>query len=295
MRRRFFIVFNPAAGRSRRAALGEIIAALKLRGAAVTLNETVSAEASRTDMLRAIEGGGFDAIIAAGGDGTVRQAACVLVGREIPLGYIPLGTGNVLAHELGLDRSAGALAQMLMQGPSVPIELASANGEPFLLMAGMGFDGRVIAALDHRWKSMVGKAAFAIPALRALAAPRDHIVVEIDGSQHSADWVVVANARYYGGHFVIAPLTEIRTSGLSAILFRAKSKAMLAQQLADLALGRLHGRAQRAGGGVLMLSARQVVLTCSRPLPLQIDGDAFGEAQRLEISAAQARIQLIVP
>ncbi len=222
----------------------------KRGGATATLNETASAEAARHDLVQALASGAYDAIVAAGGDGTVRQAACLLDGTEMPLGYIPLGTGNVLAHELGLDRSARALAQMLMQGPVMPVMLASANGERFLLMAGMGFDGRVIAALDHQTKSQVGKAAFALPTLKALSAPLDEIAVEIDGRKTTAAWVVVANARHYGGHFVIAPQTDIAAPGMSAILFHARSKAELLRQLVDLGVGRLERRAARADGGV---------------------------------------------
>jgi diacylglycerol kinase (ATP) len=47
--------------------------------------------------------GDFDAIVAAGGDGTVHDAAEGLIGHSIPLGIIPMGTGNVFARDLNLS------------------------------------------------------------------------------------------------------------------------------------------------------------------------------------------------
>ena len=87
----------------------------------------------------------------------------------MPLGIIPVGTGNVLAHEIGLARTADAIARMLLEGPVAKVACAQANGEPFLLMVGAGFDARVVAALDQRLKSRPRQGG-----LRRPAAGRHH-------------------------------------------------------------------------------------------------------------------------
>ena len=61
----------------------------------------------------------YDAVVAAGGDGTIRQVAAALLDAETPLGIIPVGTGNVLAHEIGLAANAHAVAHMLLNGPTI--------------------------------------------------------------------------------------------------------------------------------------------------------------------------------
>ena len=164
-----------------------------------------------------------------------------------------MGTGNVLAHEIGLTPKAGAIAHMLLHGPSAPVMCARANDEPFLLMAGAGFDGRVIAALDHRFKSYVGKAAYAGPMLGALVRPVDVLTVTLDGSRHEASWAVISNARHYGGRFVLAPHTGIQERGLQAVLFKARNRAVLMGQVLSLVMGRLDQRAA-IRGDVEMLS-----------------------------------------
>ena len=99
------------------------------------------------------------------------------------------------------------------------------------------------AALDQRLKSRVGKAAYAGPLLGALIRPVDTLNVTIDGRHRTASWAVIANARHYGGHFVLAPRTGILQRGLEAILFKTRSRAVLLGQLMSLAAGRLEPRA----------------------------------------------------
>lgn len=293
MRRRFFLAANPGAGPTGSPLLDAVAHALLHAGAELTLTRPGSIEAARGQVSEAVASSRYDAILAAGGDGTIRQVAAALIGSGTPLGIVPVGTGNVLAHEIGLAPDAQAIAGMLLQGPVIDAACARANGEPFLLMAGAGFDGRVIAALDHRLKSHVGKAAYAGPMLGALAHPVDTLVVTIDGAVHEASWAVISNVRHYGGNFVMARRTGIRERGLQAILFKARNRTVLLSQLMALAMGTLDERSARHGD-VEMLPCLRAQVTAQKPVPTQIDGDAFGSTP-LDIRAGAADLRLIVP
>ena len=105
---------------------------------------------------------------------------------------------------------------------------------------------------------------------------------------------MIANARHYGGRFVLAPRTGILERGLEAILFKSRSRAVLAGQLMSLAAGRLEPRAAH-GGDVEMLPLlaghrHGASIRC----PTQIDGDVFGTTP-LEVDAGTAELRLIVP
>jgi diacylglycerol kinase family enzyme len=293
MRRRFFLIANPGAGLTGSPLVDAVANALLSAGAQLTLTQPADADSGRRQAHEAAASGRYDAILAAGGDGTIRQVAATLIGTDTPLGIIPVGTGNVLAHEIGLSPQARAITDMLLAGPVIQAVCARANGEPFLLMAGAGFDGRVIAALDHKLKAQVGKAAYAGPMLGALAHPVDKLSVTIDGVPHEASWAVIANARHYGGNFVMARRTGIRERGLQAILFKAENRAVLVGQLMALAMGTLDERSARHGD-VEMLPCLGASITAHNPVPTQIDGDAFGSTP-LRIEAGAADLQLIVP
>ena len=293
MRRNFFVIANPGAGLSGSPLVEEVANALRAAGASLTRTRPTDTYAARHAAREAAACGRYDAVVAAGGDGTIRQVAAALLGAGTPLGIVPVGTGNVLAHEIGLAPNAAAIVHMLLHGAAASVVCAYANKEPFLLMAGAGFDGRVIAALDHRFKSYVGKAAYAGPILGALVRPVDVLTVTIDGARHEASWVVIANARHYGGRFVLAPHTGIRERGLQAVLFKARNRAVLIGQVLSLIMGRLDKRAATQGD-VDMIPCTSATIMAHHPVPTQIDGDPFGSTP-LEIESGSAELRLIVP
>ena len=293
MRRRFFLIVNPGAGIAGSPLVEDTVRALERAGASVTRATPENAGASRAAARQAAGSGRYDAIVAAGGDGTIRHVAAGLIGADTPLGIIPVGTANVLALEIGLAPRPEAVQRMLLDGPSVAVSCARANGEPFLLMAAAGFDARVLAGLDQRIKSRIGKVAYAGPVLGALARPIDTLTVAVDGRHHEANWAVIANARHYGGRFVMAPRTGIQQRGLQAILFKARSRPVLIGQLMSLAVGRLDARAT-SRGDVAMLPCSRATIAAHRPVPTQLDGDVFG-ATPLEVEDGAGEIGLIVP
>lgn len=248
MRRRFFLIANPGAGVFGAPLVDEVVRALLSRGAAVERTTAASLKDATLAAREAAGSGRYDAVVAAGGDGTIRHVASALIGTDTPLGIIPVGTGNVLAHEIGLPATPAAVASTLLEGPISTVACAEANGETFLLMVGAGFDARVLSSLDQRLKSRVGKMAYAGPLLGALVRPADTLDVTIDGQHRTASWVVIANARHYGGRFVLAPHAGILERGLEAILFKSRSRTVLLGQLMSLAAGRqAHELAEQNG------------------------------------------------
>ena len=119
-------------------------------------------------------------VVAAGGDGTVRDAVSALGGRHVPLAIIPGGTGNVLASALGLGSVRAAL-DAIRHGGERSIDLGSASWGPttpdaatpdrhglFLVACGMGLDARIMAAAQHEWKRRMRFGAYVGATLREL-------------------------------------------------------------------------------------------------------------------------------
>jgi diacylglycerol kinase (ATP) len=288
-RRRFLLVSNPIAGRLGRRLLEPVIGHLKQAGATVARAPAGGIEVARRAIAEAAAANDVDAVLVAGGDGTFRMAATVLLGKPLAIGLLPLGTGNVLAHELELPRDPRQLAQIFLRAPTIPLAAALANGAPFFLMAGAGFDGAVIARLNHTWKHRIGKLAYVTPALRALAAPLPELDVTIDGTRHAATWAITANACHYGGKFVLVPYTNALDAGLHTVLFQARDRLMLTRQLLALARGQLLPRAD-----VAMLPCQSVRMHSYAPVPVQIDGDEAGTTP-LDIERSRQAVQVIVP
>jgi diacylglycerol kinase family enzyme len=286
-RRRFVIVHNATAGRLGRKLVTRVVDALTRRGALVTLCDTATVADMATIGERTAAG--VDAVVAAGGDGTIRALAKA-VGPRLPIGIIPVGTGNVMANEIGLQRNADMVARTLAQGPVVEIEGGRANGEPFFLMAGAGFDGAVVGALNMALKQRLGQAAYVIPALRALAQFKPDLAVSIDGGEpRPAAWVVVTRAQHYGGSFTLTRRAGLRTPDLVAVLFRPRNRMQFVGQLLALAAGRLDRTAD-----VGIEAGRRFEITSTAGAPTQLDGDVFATTP-LVVEAGGPKIGLIVP
>ncbi|HKC12270.1 MAG TPA: diacylglycerol kinase family protein, partial [Vicinamibacteria bacterium] len=86
---------------------------------------------------------GTDLLLVAGGDGTVNEAAQGMIGSETMLGVVPMGSGNGLARSLGIPLHPGQALSALEAGVPRRMDVGLVNGEPFLNVAGAGFDAAV--------------------------------------------------------------------------------------------------------------------------------------------------------
>jgi diacylglycerol kinase (ATP) len=285
-RKRFLLIHNAIAGLKGRSLVEDVVANLERRGASVT--RCAPGEQAMRDAV-ADASQHFDVLIAAGGDGTVRALAAALNGAAAPIALIPMGTGNVLASETAMPRRAAALSDVITNGPVQHIEGARANGQPFYLMAGAGFDGAAVSGLKTPLKRRLGKLAYAGPGFAALASKPPLLDITIDGKAYAANWVVFANGQRYGGPFTITRRSDLRTPGLHAVLITAPTRRSLAGMVARLAAGALDRTA-----GVAVVPCKKATVRSAQKVLVQVDGDLFGETP-LEIEAGGCGFGLIVP
>ncbi|MBU1212560.1 MAG: NAD(+)/NADH kinase [Alphaproteobacteria bacterium] len=291
MRRRFLLLHNPVAGLRRHRLVRKVVRELEERGADVVMLRLwgLSQHLSQEALERIVKFDQFDALIAAGGDGTVRALAKALgANASVPIGVIPAGTGNVLARELPLPSRPHDVAEMLLHGPVAEIPGALAGGEPFFLMAGVGFDGEIIGGLNLELKRRIGKSAYAWPTTKALAHRPKLFSVLVDDIPYTANWVVGAKARRYAGGFTIANDISVKDARLVAVLFQATSYRGRLLELTALGLG-LHQRL--ATVAVIPCQKIEVV---DAGLPVQIDGDEAGFSP-VTIRMGGGHLRMIVP
>lgn len=293
MRQRFALVFNDTAGTIRPLLLDRVLTVLRATGAVVQPVQAASAVEASAKVRALALTGEVEAVIAAGGDGTVRAVAVGLADTALPVGYIPLGTGNVLKYEMGLGSRAEVIAGTLLHGAILEARCGLVNGAPFFLMAGAGFDARIVAGLAQAAKRVMGRAAYTFPATQAFAGKPPRFQVEADGEAYEASWVIVSNAMHYGGSFVLTRDTQLGVDGLVAVIVTGDTRrAMLSAGLA-LAAGRL-GDAQRCPKGVIVRRVHRVHITARRPVHIQVDGDEAGMSPA-EILASGPQVRFIVP
>ena len=284
-RSRYLIIHNPNAGRRRRGRLMQVVGELARLGVSVEIAATERA-GHATEIARASSG--FDAVVAAGGDGTINEVANGMDDR--PLGLIPMGTANVLAAELGYPASPAEIAQVLAAGSTMDVLPGRIDGQRFVQMASAGFDARVVAALNLGLKRRLGKLAYGVAGLIQLASgKRAPLKAVIDGVAFEAAQIIIVNGRYYGGVFNVAPDARLDRPGLHVCLFsRGDTMAVIAGVLA-IALGRLEHYS-----GVRRLPAKQILIEGAPGEPFQLDGEAAGTLP-VRITLDSNPLRLIIP
>jgi len=230
-------------------------------------------------------------LVVAGGDGSINEALTGFQDHPDPprLAVIPFGTANVLALELGLPRSAKALAQMIHRGNSRPLHYGLANGRPFVLMASAGFDAEVVHAVPLALKRRLGKLSYVITALR-IGFRRKGTALEIvlDGERVSGKLAVASNARHYGGPFVICP-GGATDSGLHMLVLKHDDPWSSLGYGIALLCGRIH-----KARGALVRPFTTATVAAAEHVAAQVDGDPFGTTP-LDIRQTNRTVPVLVP
>jgi diacylglycerol kinase family enzyme len=283
---RWAIIYNPVAGGFRRGALERIGRALRDAGVAAEFVPT-SRPGHGTELGRAI--GGVACVAVYGGDGTLNEVANGLAGRDVPLAFLPGGTANVMARELGLPPDPARAARLLARGPVRAVRPGGIGGRLFLLMAGFGFDGDAAHRVSPALKARFGKGAYLWAGMRALFAPSPLMrVTPAEGEEREGVWVVAARARRYGGEFTIHPRAGLMREALGlTVVGRLGVLPFLA---VNLGLG-LPWPAPRTW----FEEHRHLRVTSSTPVHVQLDGDYFGSGNAFEVELAEQTLPLCFP
>lgn len=278
---KILVIYNPQAGNGRaRRLLPEIRQYLAEKAIDA---EFVFSEASghATTLAAQADLASFDAIVASGGDGTLFE---VLNGymrnsseRKPPLGLIPNGTGNAFMKELGLRKSDWRRAiDIIALGRPKALDvgrmLAQGQTHYFINIVGMGFVAQVsVTAVPLK---RLGNAAYTLAVLLRLPwLKAQTLTLEIDGQTivREGVFVEVANSRYTGTTFLIAPKATLDDGLLDVVLLKSLSRIGLLRLFRTVFDGS-HIRHPQ----VEYFQARSISVTESRPGRLIPDGEIFG-------------------
>jgi len=287
------VVANPAAGSGRgRARADALVRALEARGHAVERFATRAPGDARRRVAEAE--GAVERIVAAGGDGTLNEVVNGLADpSRTPLVPLALGTANMLAGALGIPPAPEAVADLVEHGAIRRVDLGLAGRSRFLGVAGVGFDAMVTEVVRRTRKGPLGYRGYAMPILRTLRSYRaPRLRVRLDGGRPSrCGFVIVAKLPNYGGLFAVTPDAKPDSGRLGVCLFRDASFLGLVRIVWPSWRGTLAARSD-----CIVASATHVSITADgpTPVPVQLDGDAWGHAP-VEITIEPAVVPMLVP
>jgi diacylglycerol kinase (ATP) len=291
-----FIFANPIAGRGKGRRIAERLAK-RLRADGFRVRTAFD----RPDSLDASAvAGPVRAAIVIGGDGTLRAVTDRLLelrGDVPPILPVPLGTANLMVRHLGfrwedatLEETASTAIRLKQ---IIELDAGRANGKLFLLMVGVGIDGKVVHELDRMRRGPISMLSYVVPAALALSEydyPALRVVV--DGQElwpGSPAVTFVGNVREYGTGFPVLPFARSDDGLLDVCVLPCRSRVELMRLLMQAAVGE-HTLGERAA----YVRGKNVAIESPGNVPVQIDGDPGGHTP-LVVELLPMRLPFIVP
>jgi diacylglycerol kinase (ATP) len=237
-------------------------------------------------------GPGFDAIVIAGGDGTVNTAAGAVAEIDRPMGILPFGTANDLAHTLGVPISPTAAADVIVAGHSRRIDLGHVNDQVFLNAASLGLPVTVAQSQDPDLKRRLRGFSYIIATIRALRTIRRFTVrITVDGqkSELKALQVTVGNGERFGGGMRVGSSPAIDDGLLDVFAIEAETLADLIHAAPAIRFG-----LQDSNPITRTFRGSEVRIETNRPMPINTDGEISTETPA-DFSVQRGALAVFVP
>jgi YegS/Rv2252/BmrU family lipid kinase len=277
------LIFNPKSGPwDVRRELPAVLKHLESQGWRTTIHQTERA-GEATELAKEARDQDLDAVLVAGGDGTINEVINGLAEGSVALGVLPGGTANIWAKELGLPTRSPLhwlplvdSVKALVPGTTRRIDLGRANGRYFLQWTGIGLDAEVTHAMEPRTRRQrrLGALAYIISGVVMAAnmvGTRTRLWIDDDYVHRRTILTVISNSQLYGGVVRIATDARLDDGLLDVNVFSGTGPASVVRTVAGVLTG-LHGRDPRHS----FYRGRAIRIESDKPIPLHVDGEPFG-------------------
>jgi len=237
----------------------------------------------------------FDAVIAAGGDGTLNVVAQVVrvLKLSIAIGIIPLGSANGMAKELDIPPSVEEALNIIAQFNTYTIDAILVNEQHLCLHIGdIGLNAAVVKGFER--EDSRGMGGYLKQLLKELLNPSTvKYQIKTDDGEHrvvKALMVAFANASRYGTGAIVNPTGELGDGKFELCIFEPFPVWKFFRILISFFIGTLD-----RSDYVRYLSCTSVTVEAKQPQELQIDGELFGESDSVEARILPKCFTFLVP
>lgn len=181
-------------------------------------------------------------VVAVGGDGTAYEVACGLLGTDVGLGIIPVGTGNDFIKSIATPSKPLEALEFILSHPARPADVGKLNDRMFLNVCGTGFDVTVLDSMTAAKKYARGIWPYLIGLILGIAHYKPvHVRFSADGETQERDILIcsVANGRYFGGGIQICPDARPDDGMLDMIVVENRPRWMIPFYIPGLLLGKV--------------------------------------------------------
>jgi YegS/Rv2252/BmrU family lipid kinase len=211
-------------------------------------------------------------VVAAGGDGTINEVANGLAGSGTALGVLPVGTMNVFASELGLPTDLEEAWDVICAGYTRQIDLAKANGQYFVQLAGVGIDALVVERTTREFKRNFGPLSYLFNAAQVAAQKPPRLIVQSEEVTREGSFVLIGNGRYYGAPIKVFKDARLDDGKLDVLVMHNLGYLDIIRYLTGVMTG-MH----TIFDDVEYFQTPELTVTSSDDVPVEVDGELAGK------------------
>lgn len=244
-----------------------------------------------TELAREYAARRYDAVIAVGGDGTVNEVGCGLIGTDTALGIIPCGSGNGLARHLGIPIDPFKAVKWLDKSIFTDIDYGTMNGQPFFCTCGVGFDAKVSDSFSKSGSR--GVLTYLESIMKEIATYHNETYkLSFDNSSETfeAFFITCANADQWGNNAFIAPTASLQDGLLDVIAahpFGVVDAPLIAFQLFNRQIDK--------NPKVDVRKCNGVTITRQKEGPAHYDGDPVMMGREIRIEIVPSGLKVLIP
>ncbi len=282
-----YFIYNPNAGnKSNRYRQKLINTLLKIPNSQLLLTEYPNHAA---ELIKSILPANPNRIVAIGGDGTINEIGNALKGSNIPMGIIPLGSGNGLARHLNIPMKTQKALAIALHGHADYIDVIGWNKRAFFCTAGIGFDAYV-AALFHagNGRGLRNYIKASLQAFRSFDTIK--IKVGMDATQNYFS-LTIANANQFGNNAYISPISNLQDALFEIVKIKNGNLWQKAQLGISLFSKRIHQHPL-----VEVNQAKSIQVQCPLGIYYHLDGESLQtQTQVIDIELLPEKLLVIHP
>ena len=291
IKRKIVFVYNPISGSRRLIPVLPIIERFVNRDLYDYSIVSTEYKGHATELAREYAAKQYDAVIAVGGDGTVNEVGCGLIGTDTALGIIPCGSGNGLARHLGIPMDPFKAVKWLDKSIFTEIDYGMMGDQPFFCTCGVGFDAKVSDSFSKAGSR--GVLTYLESIMKEIATYHNETYkLSFDNSSETfeAFFITCANADQWGNNAYIAPTASLQDGILDVIAahpFNVVDAPLIAFQLFNK---QIHKNPK-----ISVRKCRGVTITRDSDGPAHYDGEPVMLGKEIHIEIVSRGLKVLIP
>lgn len=292
--KRLLLVINPKAGKCMaKQKLFELVNCFASKGYEVTVHPTK--KNTTAEYIKSVSHK-YARIVCCGGDGTLSEvlAGVYKSGTNVPVGYIPMGSTNDFASNMGIPANTSLAIKTAVKGQVVPYDLGLFNGKPFAYVAAVGAFTAASYSASQKLKNKLGHFAYVIEAAKSLTSIKPvTMTVEINGVKIKEKFIYasVGNTTSMGGVLKLKKEDVDFSDGIFEVLLlkHPENTLVAIEMIHDLLTGNFKTK------NIGIIHAKKVKLSFETPTVFSLDGEKSEPCLEAEICAKRSAVKVIVP